>query len=297
MFELSSLHARNDCDAGTEAAAPGRRAGAWGAVASALAYRGPERRGGAALMTRLLALMLDEIDYGLLLVGDGGEILHVNHAARAELDAAHPLQVLGASLHARYPQDAATLADALQAAARRGLRRMLSLGAAEHRVGVSVVPLPLPAVAMALGMDLPSQATLLVLGKRRMCATLSVQGFARTHHLSNSEEEVLRELCEGRRPNDIAQARQVKIATVRTQIANIRAKTGVDSIRELVRAVAVLPPQVTALRNVARSRDADLPDDTSSSASTARGASAAGLGRGPRESHPAPGWLEGMLVL
>ncbi|HSI60065.1 MAG TPA: LuxR C-terminal-related transcriptional regulator [Ideonella sp.] len=251
MFELSSLSRSDGIDTASDAAAGGRRSStSWGALAGALAYRGPERRGGAALMTRLLALMLDEIDYGLLLVGDSGELLHVNHAARAELDAQHPLQLAGTSLHARYPQDVAPLTEALQAAARRGLRRMLTLGSAEHRVGLSVVPLPLPAVAMALGVSLPTRATLLVLGKRHMCAALSVQGFARTHRLSSSEEEVLSELCEGLRPNDIAQRRSVKIATVRTQIANIRAKTGVDSIRELVRAVAVLPPQVSALRGL-----------------------------------------------
>jgi len=35
---------------------------------------------------------------------------------------------------------------------------------------------------------------------------------------------------------------------VRTQIGSIRAKTGVASIRELVRQVAVLPPLVGALK-------------------------------------------------
>jgi DNA-binding CsgD family transcriptional regulator len=38
------------------------------------------------------------------------------------------------------------------------------------------------------------------------------------------------------------------MATVRSQIGSIRAKTGAESIRELVRRVAVLPPMRSALR-------------------------------------------------
>jgi DNA-binding CsgD family transcriptional regulator len=40
----------------------------------------------------------------------------------------------------------------------------------------------------------------------------------------------------------------VAISTVRTQIGNLRLKTGAQSIRALVRQVAVLPPLMCALR-------------------------------------------------
>jgi DNA-binding CsgD family transcriptional regulator len=76
-----------------------------------------------------------------------------------------------------------------------------------------------------------------------------VHGYAREHRLSPSEEQVLGALCEGCSPNAIAARNGVKIATVRTQIANIRAKTGAESIRDLVQQVAVLPPLVGALRH------------------------------------------------
>jgi hypothetical protein len=59
---------------------------------------------------------------------------------------------------------------------------------------------------------------------------------------------VLIALCDGASPSDIAQANGVAISTVRTQIANIRAKTGSDSIRSLIHQVAVLPPLVGTLR-------------------------------------------------
>lgn len=222
------------------------------ALHRALAYQGPERRGGSALMARLMAKVLDEIDYGLILVADGHHVLHVNHAARAELTAQHPLQLLGRELRPRFECDVAPLREALAGAATRGLRRMLALGEGAHRAGVSVVPLlsalDAPDSASDGAAGALDAATLLVLGKRQVCGTLSVQGFARAHGLSPSEELVLRALCEGDSPQEIAERHGVKIATVRTQISNVRAKTQTDSIRDLVQQVAVLPPLVGALR-------------------------------------------------
>jgi DNA-binding CsgD family transcriptional regulator len=212
------------------------------AIGQALGYRGPERRHGPALLGRLMALMLDEVDYGLLLLGDGHRVMHVNHAAQACLAAAHPLVLAGHELRARLPKDAMALHQALQAAAGRGLRRLLTLGEGGQRAGVAIVPL---GTEPAEGMP----ATLLLLGRREVCGGLSVHGYAREHRLSPSEEQVLSALCEGCSPNAIALRNGVKIATVRTQIANIRAKTGAESIRDLVQQVAVLPPLVGALRH------------------------------------------------
>lgn len=233
-------------------------AAAWGvsiaALGDALGYSGPERRGGAALLTRLMTLMLDEIDYGLLLLGDGGRVLHANHAARASLAVPlHPLQLQGHELRTRLPKDAAPLHQALHAAASRGLRKLMTVGEGAQRAGIAIVPLlATPGSHAAAAPTVP--ATLLVLGRREVCGGLSVQGFAREYRLSPSEAQVLNGLCEGCSPNEIAERHGVKIATVRTQIANIRAKTGADSIRDLVQQVAVLPPMVGALR-----RQAEVP--------------------------------------
>jgi DNA-binding CsgD family transcriptional regulator len=217
-------------------------------MGQALGYCGPERRGGAALLTRLLTLMLDEIDYGLLLLGEGSRVLHANHAARTSLNTQHPLYLLGFELRTRLAKDAAPLHQALQAAVSRGLRKLLTVGEGAHRAGIAIVPLVAPAGADS---EPNAPATLVVLGRREVCGNLSVQGFAREHHLSQCEEQVLTALCEGRCPNEIAERHGVKIATVRTQIANIRAKTGSDSIRDLVQQVSVLPPMVGTLRHVA----------------------------------------------
>ena len=61
-------------------------------------------------------------------------------------------------------------------------------------------------------------------------------------------------LCDGLSPAELAELHGVAISTVRSQIANIRAKTRTGNIRDLIQQVAVLPPLVGALRGSAEPR-------------------------------------------
>lgn len=217
-------------------------------------YLGPERRT-ATTHAQWLAAMLDEIDYALLLVDAQSRCLHLNRAARDEIerDSAHPLLLRGRELHTRRAADAGALRAAIADATGAGRRRLLALGddaddaddagdesaagphAAASRVTLAIVPIG-PGTAQ------------IVLGKRRLSQPISVDAFARQHALTAAESRVLAGLCEGRTPRAVAEAHGVGLATVRSQIGSIRAKTGAGSIRELVRQVAVLPPLVNALR-------------------------------------------------
>ena len=207
-------------------------------------YQGPERRAGAAPQSHCLKRMLDEIDYGMLLVSADQQVLYLNHAAWLELDGEHPLQIIGHALRAQRGQDVAPLHEAL-VAARRGLRKLLTLGCAEQRVTVSVVPLTAGAQPQAAGQG---QSILLVLGKRQVCQSLALQGLARELRLTAAEARVFEQLCGGVRPAAIARQLNVQVSTVRTQVGSIRAKAGAASIGALLRQVAVLPPMVGALR-------------------------------------------------
>ncbi len=216
-------------------------------------YAGPERRANAApRITPWFAATLDELDFGVVLLTDVSCVVHANHAARSELDAVHPLQWVGSELRVRRPNDLVPFADALQAAAHRGLRKLLTLGEGAHRLSVSVVPL-----RMASGASPPT--TLVMLGKRRVCDSLAVQGYARSHRLTGAEARVLAALCQGASPNEVAVEIGVGIATVRTQIGSIRQKTGTDSIRALVQQVATLPPLVGVLRGQAVTSTSSAP--------------------------------------
>jgi DNA-binding CsgD family transcriptional regulator len=210
------------------------------AAPAATPWRGRDRRAAACSATEMLAQTFDEIDYGLLLLDDSAALMHINHAARTEIDAGYPLVLRGDRLHARHPEDTVAL-DAALAGARRGLRKLLTVGEAGQRVGISIVPL---GGRSAHG----GRTTLLLMGRRFVCERLSVQWFARTHALTPTETRVLEALCEGHDPREVAARHAVGMATVRSQIRSIRLKTGAESIRELVRRVAVLPPMRSALR-------------------------------------------------
>jgi DNA-binding CsgD family transcriptional regulator len=211
----------------------------------------PSLASASAACLSWLSAALDELDYGMLLVAKGTRVVHANHAARVELDAEHPLQMLGQRLSAKYPKDAVPLNDALADAALRGLRKLLSIGQPERRVGIAVVPLESASPKGAA-------PTLVVLGKQRMCEHLSVQGYARSCGLTAAEARVLLALCGGDRPEEVAARLDIAISTVRTQIGSIRSKTGVRSISALLQQVAMLPPIMGALRGERRRSGAEI---------------------------------------
>jgi len=196
----------------------------------------------ASALLALLAATVEEIDYGLLLVGSSQHVAHANHAARSELDAQHPLQLQGARLSARSHADAATLRDALADVFQRGYRKMITLGPALRRVSISIVPLSATAAV-------PPAWALALIGKPQVCEDLSVEAYARGHKLTQAETSVLKGLCLGARPAEIARTHNVALSTVRSHVGSIRSKTSVPSIGALVRTVSMLPPIVGALRN------------------------------------------------
>lgn len=193
----------------------------------------------AASADALLPRLLDEIDYGLMLLDvEGGRLLLANRAARVEFADGRAVRCVGDRLLVARASDTAGLALALLDAA-RGRRTLLNLGSGEARLALSVIPL-------MLGGGRPG--ALIIAGRRQLCETLSVEMFARCHGLTGAEVHVLQALCTGLPPAKIADEFGVKLATVRTQVAAIRSKTEAASIRELVRKVAALPPMVPALR-------------------------------------------------
>jgi DNA-binding CsgD family transcriptional regulator len=213
---------------------------------SAIAFAGPRGEASASESVptaawHWLAAALDELDYGIVLLFDGTHVVHINDAARVELDDKHPLQLLGNELRARLARDVAALHEAVTDASLRGLRRLLTLGKDAERASVSVVPLE--------AADAGPRAVLVVLGKRTVCESLSVQGFARSYGLTAAETRVLVALCNGIPPAQAAVEIGVAISTIRSQIGSMRQKTGAESIRALVRQVAVLPPVKGALRH------------------------------------------------
>ena len=167
-----------------------------------------------------LERVLDHIDYGLACVDGDGALLHCNRAAREAWPHVHA---------GRDP-----IRSAIRAASTRGLRRLVDVVEAGRRFQVAVVPLSEPAAA--------GGQVLLVFGKSSMCERLSSYWYGVAKGLTAAEQGVLEEIAQGWSPRDIAQRHRVSLATIRTQIASVREKTGAENIYALLREVAQLPP-------------------------------------------------------
>lgn len=180
--------------------------------------------------------VLEEIDYGLILVDPEGRFQHANHLARHELARSRFLRIERATVTSMSPLQSDEVARGIRHAA-RGRRQMLSLRHGTERLSVACVPLFQP-------YEGESASVLLMLARRSGAQNLAVSFFAREHRLSPTEEAVLRSLCDGLDVTHIAGAHGVCESTVRTQIRSLRDKTDSSSMRQLVQRVAALPPVV-----------------------------------------------------
>jgi DNA-binding CsgD family transcriptional regulator len=188
-------------------------------------------------LTGALIAALDAIDYGLVVLdAASGRLAHANRLACDECGRGGALAIEGGRVRARDRECQRMLERALALAA-QDRRSLLALQGDSHTTHVAVLPLPGDGAPRAL----------LLLGKRQLCESLSVGFYARLYALTPTEDAVLKSLCEGLKPTEIAARSGVAISTVRTQLSSIRLKTCTDSIRELVKKVSTLPPIPPAL--------------------------------------------------
>ena len=196
---------------------------------------------GASAQAALLMRVLEEIDYGMLLVDGDGALRYANQLGLRQLLAGGPLRLSHGRLTAADAADEHMLASVLFDA-QRGRRRLFNAGHNGSAVSVAVVPMP------AGDDDAPETLALLVFGKRRDADTLTIDFYARMHGLTAAELTVLKRLCGGMRPKEVAREQDVAISTVRSHICSIRTKTQTASIPELIDRVAVLPPITPAMK-------------------------------------------------
>lgn len=207
-------------------------------------YAGPERRTRAASpLTHWLTATLDEMAHGVLLVSPDGLLCHANQPARDELLLGDTLRLLQGRVSPRRADEHPRFVQALHEAS-TGRRRLFSVGDPGEPLSIAAVPLP-------AGADRGDPLALLVLGRRQHVETLTVDFYARTQGLTGAEANVLRALCKGLRPKEVARECGVAVSTVRTQISSIRHKTQSLSIRALLDRVAALPPITSAMKSCA----------------------------------------------
>lgn len=191
--------------------------------------------GDLASNAALLCRMLDELDYGLLLVDANARVHLANREAKRECATGLSVTLCDDQVRPCDRSKCEPFRRALTAS-QAGRRTMLTLGPVDAPLSLAVVPLDVPAALCE------ARVTLLVLGKRKTCEPLSVAFFVREHRLTAAEGQVLHALCDGMCPAAIGKQAGVAVSTVRTHVASIRLKTGTRRISELVSRVASLPP-------------------------------------------------------
>lgn len=175
----------------------------------------------------VLADALDQLGFGVAVLGFGGEVLHANRAALARLAEMRDGTCGAASL-------AVTNSVPLRIALAR---------AAEGKRGVVLLATPtrvMRAVLLPLGAEAGTAA--LVFEKPSNCEPMALGLFAREHRLTPTEQIVLSGLCEGLRVAEIARQLGAAISTVRTHVRRLLEKTSVRRQADLLGMLAALPP-------------------------------------------------------
>jgi DNA-binding CsgD family transcriptional regulator len=184
----------------------------------------------------LMLAALDAVDSGMLVCDGRGRVLLCNRAARCELDEGEVL-LIGADglLDVQGGAGLLALRRAVHGAAVLRAHQLLPLRAGDRTLMLSVQPLG--------GVD-GSPRALLMTGRRSLCPELAVRHLGRVFALTPAEVDVLGSLLAGVRIADMARARGVQVSTVRTQVAALRSKLGVQRVDDITRLVAELPPML-----------------------------------------------------
>ena len=193
-----------------------------------------------AISAACLSALIDELDVGMLVCESGGQLVHANVAGRQELRWSGLLMLEpGERVCAVAPGQRLALAAAL-AAALRGRRQLLLLSRGEQRLMLAVQPLVVDTGGRP--------RALLLLGRRSVAPGLVVEMLCHLHDITSAEKRVFDGLLDGRPVEGMAEQFGVKVSTVRSQVAALRAKLGVRRISDALRLAAELPPMAGALR-------------------------------------------------
>ena len=188
-----------------------------------------------ALLVQSLMAALDALDGGLMLCDARGYLLIANLAAQQELAHGGVLRLQSdGALNVGGGVGLLARRRAVHGAAHHGSQRLVSLRHGSLCLTLSVQPLQ--------GPDGQAAHVLLLTQRRALCHATMLAQLGELHALTNAEQAVLAGLMQGTRIDVMARERQVALCTVRTQVAALRDKFGVQRVEDITRLVAALPP-------------------------------------------------------
>lgn len=195
--------------------------------------------GTAVLRSAVLVSMLDEIDYGLVVLAADAQLLLANQLARRELSGESFVRLRQDKLVPSSAHHGPNIVAALENA-RRGLRSLVTLGGGGGELSLSFVPLDSNTRSGAQITEGP--LALVIFGKSSGCEALTLQHYGRLHGLTGAEQALLPAIVRGLSVKAMAQQQRVSLSTVRTQLGSVREKTGAKSLRALAACLTGLPP-------------------------------------------------------
>lgn len=188
----------------------------------------------------VLTALAERMATGILVADESGRVSFANALARQAIDAPGELAIVDEHLLARSPRVTRLLQEALREAvqsAPRATRIALSTPGHEE-ADIFVTPLP---TARGFARDTRRLALLLVGQRGDGEAMPSQDDLRQLFDLTPAESKVAIMLCAGRAPKEIARDLQVSVATVRSHLASLLAKTGTSRQVQLVRLMMSLP--------------------------------------------------------
>ena len=181
----------------------------------------------------LLALLVDELAHGVMIVNTQGWILHANRAALSALQRGVGLATTHGGLKLKSVSDPSRLTQALEQAAsgKRSLTRFEGTGGS---TSLAAVPLNRQSVG-------PCDRIALLLSREESCEPTLFASFAQSHRLTRTEEQVLQLLCRCLSAPEIAIQMKVAVSTIRSHVRSLCVKTSSHGVRQLIHLVTALP--------------------------------------------------------
>ena len=181
----------------------------------------------------LLALLVDELAHGVMIVNTQGWILHANRAALGALQRGVGLATTHGGLKLISVSDQKSLTQALDQAA-SGKRSLTRFNGTGGSTSLAAVPLNQQSPG-------PCDRIALLLSREESCESTLFASFAQSHRLTRTEEQVLQLLCRCLSAPEIATQLKVAVSTIRSHVRSLCVKTSSHGVRQLINLVTALP--------------------------------------------------------
>lgn len=188
----------------------------------------------------VLTALADRAATGVLVLDASGKVSFANALARQAIGTPGELAIVDEHLHARSPRVTRLLAEALTHAVQGTPRATRIPVTARGHTGADIFVTPLP-TTRGFTRDTRRLALVLVGQRGSVGGTPGETDLRQLFDLTPAESKVALMLCLGHTPKEVARDLHLSVATVRSHLASVLAKTGTSRQVELIRLLTSLP--------------------------------------------------------